>query len=302
MMTQNERIPGQEKTIGLRESAILVQPFKEESGVKEDSLLPISENTLSNISPGESPIRNPLLHQINGILEYVDAYKERVRDFYFQVLLSQHACPTCGDALYMTDTSECSCQSGHIFDPTVAFQPSPCCQARLIKKTFHYACSRCHETVPSRYLFDERVFDADYFREMMREHRDHVKSRREEIGRLLAESRSGALLLTEEPRMDTLPDFLQDLDAFILGNPIEAGDAFELKGDFNMSAYRTHILSLLSHHTFRFSDISPLTEDDRRDRARRFITLVFMDNDREINLQQHGNDLLIRRHVNETYA
>jgi hypothetical protein len=302
MMTHNERIPGQEKSIGLRESAILVQAWKEESGTKEDPLLTISENTLSNISPGESPIRNPLLHQINGILEYVYAYKERVRDFYFQVLLSQHACPTCGDALHMTDTSECSCQSGHIFDPTVAFQPSPCCQARLIKKTFHYACSRCHETVPSRFLFDERVFDADYFREMMREHRDHVKSRREEIGRLLAESRSEALLLTEEPRMDTLPDFLQDLDAFILGNPIPTGDAFELKGDFNMSAYRTHILSLLSHHTFRFSDISPLTDDDRRDRARRFITLVFMDNDREINLQQHGNDLLIRRHVNETYA
>ena len=107
----------------------------------------------------------------------------------------------------------------------------------------------------------------------------------------------------EEPRMDALPDFLQDLDAFILGNPIQlCGDAFELKSDFNLSAYRTHILSLLDHHTLRFSDISPLTGDDRRDRVRRFITLVFMDNDREINLQQHGDDLLIRRYNDEAYA
>jgi hypothetical protein len=304
MTTQDERKPGQEKTSRPEESAISVQKWNEETDMRGDIPVTISEGTLPTFpSLDGSLIRNPLLHQINGILEYVDAYKERVRDFYFQVLLSQHVCPTCGDALRMSGTSECSCHSGHIFDPTVAFQPSPCCQARLIRKTFHYACSRCHETIPSRFLFDERVFDAEYFREMMRDHRDHIKSRREEIGRLLAESRSGALLLMEEPRLDTLPDFLQDLDAFILGNPIPlCCDAFELKSDFNLAAYRAHILSLLSHHTLRFSDISPLTDDDRRDRARRFITLVFMDNDREINLQQHGNDLLIRRYDHEAYA
>ena len=248
MMTQNERKPEQEKIIGAEESAISVQEWNEGSDMRGDILVTIPEGTLPNIpSLAGSLIRNSLVRQINGILEYVDAYKERVRDFYFHVLLSQHACPTCGDALQMTGASECSCQSGHIFDPTVAFQPSPCCQARLIRKTFHYACSRCHETVPSRFLFDERVFDAEYFREMMRDHRDQAKSRREEIGRLLAESRSGTLLLMEEPRLDALPDFLRDLDAFILGNPIPlCGDAFELKSDFNMAAYRSHILSLLS--------------------------------------------------------
>ena len=272
--------------------------------MREDTSLTISEGTLLNTPTlDKSRIRNPIVYQINGILEYVNAYKERVRDFYFQVLLSQHACPTCGDALHMTGISECSCRSGHIFDPTVAFQPSPCCQARLIRKTIHYACSRCHKTVPSRFLFDERVFDAEYFREMMREHRDQIKSRREEIGRLLAESRSGTLLLMEEPRLDALPDFLQDLDGFILGNPIQiCGNAFEPKSDYNLAAYRAHILSLLDHHTLRFSDISPLTGDDRRDRVRRFITLVFMDNDREINLQQHGDDLLIRRYNNDAHA
>lgn len=297
-MSQDQRESGHEKTVEPKESSLFVQEWR------EDAPLKIFEGSLPIIpSLDGSQIRNSLIYQINGILEYVGAYKERVRDFYIQVLLSQHACPTCGDGLHMTGVSECSCRSGHIIDPTVAFQSSPCCQARLIRKTFHYACSRCHKTVSSRFLFDERVFDAEYFREMMREHRDHIKSRREEIRRLLAESRSGTLLLMEEPRLDTLPDFLQDLDTFILGNPIQlCGDAFELKSDFNLAAYRTHILSLLDNHTLRFSDISPLTDDDRRDRARRFITLVFMDNDQEINLQQHGGDLLIRRCDDEAYT
>lgn len=303
-MSHDQRKTGQEKTVGPKESALLVQEWKEDSDMKEDVLSMTFEESLPNIhSLDESGNRNPLIHQINGILEYVDAYKERVRDFYFQVLLSQHACPTCGDALHMTGASECSCRSGHIFDPTVAFQSSPCCQAGLIRKTFHYACSRCHRTVPSRFLFDERVFDAEYFREMMREHRDQSKIRREEIARLLAESRSGTLLLMEEPRLDALPDFLQDLDAFILGNPIQlCCDAFELKSDFNLAAYRAHILSLLDDHALRFSDISPLKGDGRQDRARRFIALVFMDNDREIDLQQHGDDLLIRRYNDDAYA
>jgi hypothetical protein len=303
-MSQNQRKPGQEKTAGPKGSAFGVQARKEGSDMREDTSVTISEGALPNISSLDgSLIRNPLVHQINGILEYVDAYKERVRSFYFQVLLSQYTCPTCGGALCMSGTSECSCHSGHIFDPTVAFQPSLCCQARLIRKTFHYACSRCHETVPSRFLFDEHVCDAEYFREMMRKHRDHVKSRREEIRRILAESRSGALLLMEEPQLDTLPDFLQDLDAFILNNPIQlCGDTFELKSDFNLAEYRSHILSVLDHHALRFSDISPLMGDDRQDRVRRFITLVFMDNDREINLQQHGDDLLIGRYNDDAYA
>lgn len=272
--------------------------------MKKDTLLTISEGSLPNIPSLDGPrIHNPLVHQINGILEYVDAYKERVRDFCFQVLLSPHACPSCGHVLHMTGVSECTCRSGHVFDPTVAFQPSPCCHARLTRKTFHYACAQCHKMVPSRFLFDERVFDAEYFREMMRERRIQAKGRRDEIGKLLAESRSGTLQLMEEPQLETLPDFLQDLDAFILGNPIQiCSDPYEPKSDFNLAGYRLHILSLLRHHALRFSEISPLVGDDRQDRVRRFITLVFMDNDREINLEQHGDDLLIRRCGDEAYT
>jgi len=260
-------------------------------------------DSFSNIRTNSAPrAQNPLVCEINGVLEYVDTYRERVRGFFYQVILSPYSCPICGSQLIMTGTSECTCRDSHRFDPTVAFQSSPCCQSRLIKKTFHYACSRCHKTVPSRFLFDERVFDTEYFREMMREHRDQVRSRREEIRRLLAESRSGALFLTEKPQLDSLPNLIQDLNSFILGNPIElCGDIFDTKSDFRLAQYRDHILSSLGSHTLRFSDISPLSDDRRQDMTRRFITLVFMDNDREVNLQQYGDELLIQR-CNNAYA
>lgn len=247
--------------------------------------------------------RNPLVRRIHGIFQYIESYKERAKEFYFQVVLSNYACPICGRGITMSGQSECTCQGGHVFDPTVAFQISPCCQAPLVRKTFHYSCSTCHKTVPSRFIFDERLFDAEYFRQMMQESRNRSREKREAIRRLLAESRSGQLVLMEDPKSDILADFSKDLDAFLLENPMATyRDSFDLKSEFDLNAYRSHILAVLGHHTLLFSSISPLIEDCRCDRARRFTALIFMDNDREVVLQQSGDDLLIRRCDDEAYA
>jgi len=134
--------------------------------------------------------QNALIRGIGRVIGRVAVFKERVRDYYFDVILSQYQCIECGGPLLMTDQSECACSCGKIFDPTIAFQKSPCCQAHLVKKTFHYVCSRCNAVVPSRFLFDEKVFDASYFKKMMRESRKRANEKREEIRRLLAGSRS----------------------------------------------------------------------------------------------------------------
>ncbi len=245
---------------------------------------------------------NPLL-QINGILEYVQDYRTRVKAFYFEVLLSQYRCPKCGGSLHMADQSECSCVCGHRFDSTLAFQVSPCCMKTLTRKTFHYACSGCHKIVPSRFIFDERLFDAEYFREMMQDSRRRAMVKKEEVRKLLAESRSGALTIMDEPQFDSIPELFKDLDLFIQNNAYQLSDgAFDFKSGFDMTPYRTQTLSLLSQSPIRFSSISPIPGDDRLDKVRRFITLIFMDNDREVNIQQHGNDLLIWRRQDEAYA
>ena len=291
------------KVIGTK-SATMAEKTMMSNAINGNTTVTISDMFPAITETNQKPYTpNPLLQEINGILEFLEDYRIRVKDFYFEVLLSQYRCQKCGGALYMTGQSECACTCGHRFDPTLAFQMSTCCMKPLTCKTFHYACSSCHKIVPSHFIFDERLFDAEYFREMMRDSRRRAMVKKEEIRRLLAETRSGALTLTDEPDFNTLPELFEDLDTFIQSNPYQISyESFDLKSGFDMTPYRTQILSLLACSPIRFSHVSPILGDNRRDRVRRFITLIFMDNDREIYLQQHGNDLLIRRHYNEAYA
>ena len=243
---------------------------------------------------------NPLLGGLKGVRVRIARFKERVKDFYFRFLLGKHECPKCGGGLVMIGPSQCACACGNMSDPTLAFKQSTCCSARLVQKIFHYACSRCHQTVQSRFLFDEGVFDASYFREMMRESRARAKRKREEVKRLLAGSRSGALLLMEEPCLESIPGLAEALNSFI-GTEVTGGCAFTPKSGFRMSDYRGHILSFLGLGSRLFSDIAPLIEDSRRDKIWRFITLIFMAQDREVELTQYGRDILVGRVSNEAY-
>jgi len=230
-------------------------------------------------------------------------FKECARAYYFEVVLSPHQCPGCGGRLRMTGLSQCSCACGQAFDPTLEFQRSACCGAKLVRRTYHYACSRCHEVVPSQFLFDERVFDKEYFREMMQEHRRRARQEREEMKRFLADSRSGTLLLMEGPHLESLDGFVQDLDVFIkIHQDIPGNFGFEAKSTFSMDRYRSHILSCLPTEVVHFSDIAQVDQDIRRDRAWRFITLVFMQNERVVDLIQEGDNIWIQRLQNEAYA
>jgi len=203
----------------------------------------------------------------------------------------------------MTGQSKCACTCGYGFDPTIAFQQSLCCGARLVRKTFHYACSKCSKTVPSRFIFDEKLFDAPYFREMMRESRDRAKRKREEIRQLLAESRSDALQLMGEPNLDSIPGLIQDLDDFIREGAIEPCRCpFDAQPDFCMNDYHDHIIANTGWGTMLFSDIAPLIDDHRLDRVWRFITLIFMQNDREVELTQEGTDIWVQKLYNETHG
>jgi hypothetical protein len=245
----------------------------------------------------------PLVGAMLSVQGRMADFKERVRAYYFEVILSPHQCPGCGGRLKMTGQSLCSCSCGKTFDPTLEFQRSACCGANLLRKTFHYACSECHGVVPSRFIFDERVFDSAYFREMMRESRARAKQRKEEMGRLLMEARSGTLPLLEEPDLESINGLLEDLDVFVQQGA-EDGPAcgFEPKQDFSMDQYRDHILTSLGWSTVSFSGIPAMIEEGRRDKAWRFITLVFMQNDRMVDLIQEGDNIWVQRLQNEAYA
>jgi hypothetical protein len=248
-------------------------------------------------------MNNPALKAIREILDRVSAFKKKAKQYYFEVILSVFQCPACGGQLKMMGNSECSCSCGNVFDPTLAFQKSVCCSAGLVRKTFHYACAKCHKSIPSRFLFDEKIFDKTYFREMMRESRARKQIKKEEIRRLLAESRSESLSLTEKPDIYSIPGLIEDLDEFIQNTRDESNQySFDVDQPFDMDKYREHILSMLSWDSMLFSNIDSIIADDRKDRAWRFITLIFMEHEHEIEIRQQGNDLSVQRRYNEAYS
>ncbi|MFC1896477.1 hypothetical protein ACFL0Q_07455 [Thermodesulfobacteriota bacterium] len=235
------------------------------------------------------------------VRDRIASFKGLARDFYFDVLLTIYPCPVCGGRMKMTGQSQCTCRCGNSLDPTVAFQKSSCCGAEVVRRTCHYACSRCHKIMPSRFLFDERLFDGAYFVEMMRESRKRATKKREEIKRLLAESRSGPLPPMEEPSLESIPGLIEDLTDFIYEEGVETYDFSGNPGTgFQMDQYRQHILSVLGWNSTLFSDIDSLVEDRRKDRIWRFVTLVFMYQSREVQLTQCGNDLQVQRAYHET--
>lgn len=236
---------------------------------------------------------NPLISGIGRVLSRVSGFKEMARAYYFEVILSPYRCPDCGGRLQMTSQSLCSCSCGKTFDPTLIFQQSSCCSVRLVRKTLHYACSRCHQTVPSRFLFDERLFDREYFRGMMQAARARARRKKEELKTILSDSRSDTLMLLEEPVLEAIPGLTEALDGFV-GLRYNFFD-FSSTARFHMVDYRNHILSILKIGSRLFSDLPSLIEDSRKDKIWRFVTLIFMQQDGEVSLTQYGADVLVER-------
>ncbi|HQE84267.1 MAG TPA: hypothetical protein PLM14_14800 [Candidatus Hydrogenedentes bacterium] len=97
----------------------------------------------------------------------------------------------------------------------MTFQKSVCCRARLELRRQHYACSHCGQMVPSWFLFEERAFNREYFKEAMRRPRDNKERRLAKVKELMASSRSTALALTDLAGLDEVPGLVEDLDAVI---------------------------------------------------------------------------------------
>ena len=250
----------------------------------------------------EKKVSNPLVSAVIQILKRVDDFRKLAKEFYFDVILSVHQCPWCGGRIEMSGKSECSCVCGNIFDPTITFQKSPCCGKRLVRKSQHYICPGCQKTLPSMFLFDEKLFDKAYFREMVRKSRSRAAKRREEMRRLLARSRSGALIFTDKPCLESIPGLIEDLDDFIGTEGLGPRDfALDTNSGFKMDDYRQHILRVLGCDSLLFSDIDTRINDARRDKIWRFVTLIFMQSEREVMLTQYGNDLLVERISYEAY-
>jgi len=193
----------------------------------------------------------------------------------------------------MVGPSSSLCICGAVFDPTLTFQKSGCCGAVLVKRQCHYACNGCGDVVPSIFLFDEVVFDSEYFREKMRLSREQRRREQAEARAILRAERSGALSIFDEIDLETIPGLLTDLDGLVGARSIEECPQ-DWERNLSIEDYRRHIVSLLDAEIV-FSSISPLFPEERRDKVYRFISLIFMEQDQEVRLSQYGEDILVER-------
>ena len=179
------------------------------------------------------------------------------------------------------------------FDLTVEFQRSPCCDARLRFRHRHYACTACGAVVPSRFLFEEAIYDPEYFRKKMSESRERRRRQKEEMLLFLAASHSQDLVITDSPDPHVLTELSAELDQFIGEGALTPIIEF-LGGDsFRMGDYREIILSRLDGDGIRFAALPAIYEDPRLDSIRRFTTLIFMEHAREVWLEQRGEDIRV---------
>ena len=149
------------------------------------------------------------------------------------------------------------------------------------------------------FLFDDRIINADYFREKMSEWRENKRRQREERRLFLAASRSNPLLLTENPDSNALRGLFETLDEFLGEAQTSDERAFRDGPVYRLDDYRQMILSRLAGAIFQFEAFPALIENRRLDRARRFLTLLFMEQAGEVLLEQRGGTILVIPH--DTY-
>ena len=236
---------------------------------------------------------HPLITPMLQVNERIERYRSRARAFFHEVVLLPFACPACEASLTMTSTSRAKCNGcGQELNPTTTFQRSTCCGSALRLARQHYVCTTCRTIVPSRFLFVERVFDSNYFRQRMAESRERTRRRREELHRLMVREQSGQLDLTDVPSRDAVNELFAQLDVFV-GVPEVSLDIFCEDDGVSIEAYRESLRCAMAGCMRRFDAFPPLHANRRTDRARRFVALVYMEHDREVVLHQRDNDILV---------
>lgn len=228
------------------------------------------------------------------LAEAVEIFAGHARKFYYQVMLSGSACPRCEGDLRMLRESYCRCVScGSAFDPTVAFQRCSDCEGRVRLRICRYRCVLCGADVRSRFVFDARVYDAEYFRERM------AQSRQRKLEGCVPAREAGidtrsAVLAPVSAGLEDVPGLIEALNGLVTDPALAALLPLAAKG-FDLKRYETHVQAHLGDAETAFDDIPPLENNRRLDRIWRFITIIFMAHVGAVELRQDGADITVIR-------
>lgn len=116
----------------------------------------------------------------------------------------------------------------------------------------------------------------------------------------LMAARTPPLFLTNVPEPGELEGLTDALDALVLQLCHGKFDHYPCAESFRMEEYRTLVLSRVRECILHFDAIPCICTDHRTDRVRRFTALVFMEHEREVALEQRGEDILVRAYAANT--
>lgn len=234
-----------------------------------------------------------IIRQAFHLVEIVTGFAGRARKLYYAIMLMGYVCPQCGGKLTMAAEGLCRCRScRHEFDPTVAFQRCSACGGEPELRLRRYQCRQCGADVASRFLFDGLVFNAGYFREKMAESRKRKRQLQEQVRKMLAESRSGALPLPEA-ELSSVPGLVKALNS--LG---ETSESFPWQADkgFDLKRYESHIQAHIQDFPICLDDLPPLGKNSRKDRVWRFVAIIFLAHFGLIDVWQEGQSIMVMKH------
>lgn len=236
---------------------------------------------------------NPI-DMARAVTEAVDQLRSKARQLYYAVVLMAHRCPQCSGQLQMVGESRCRCAAcGGVFDPTTAYQQCQDCGGSLRLRVSRYRCTACGADVPSRFIFDGRVFDAEYFRQAMARSRQKKREQRERLSQAAAENRSRAFDLPEAD-VDSVPGLAGALDCLV-GGPGSAVFLAEPTSGFDLHRYERHVQAHIRSIETAFDEIPSLAEDARKDRIWRFVAVVFLAHAGLVSICQEGQDIWVSK-------
>jgi hypothetical protein len=228
----------------------------------------------------------------------VEEFIEKVRGFYYWVMLIGHRCPKCNGSLAMVTEGRCRCSHcRNELDPTVTFRRCPACGGSPILRVRRYQCRNCGCDIASKFLFDGAVFNADYFRQKMTESRQRKKQQRERVRQMLAESRSADLPLPPVD-LNSMPGLVDALNGLTAG--LETSFVTESHNEFDLERYERHIQAHIQDFPLNLSDIPPLSENTRKDLIWRFVAVIFLAHNGIIDIWQDGRDIMVIKHEADT--
>jgi hypothetical protein len=226
--------------------------------------------------------------------EAVEAFLERARRFFYSVMLIGHRCPKCNGSLAMVSEGRCRCISCHnVFDPTVTFQRCSECGGLPALRVKRYQCRGCGSDIISKFLFDGLTFDPEYFRQKMMESRKRKQDQRKRVRETLAESRCEDLPL-DQANLDSVPGLIDALNALTAG--IDEAIGVEARDEFDLRVYENHIQVHIQDFPVSLTEISPLSENLRKDLIWRFIAVIFLAHAGVVDVWQDGRDIVVKRH------